>query len=78
MLLLKLVKETSSKVVYNYFPEQKEHFGTVAIDKTTGEVTDVQISINDKHERYMHHALSRIVEFFENGTYKDQDVVAWN
>lgn len=77
MLLLKLVEETSSKVVYNYFPEQKDKFGTVIIDKVTGEIADVQISSNDSNERYMHHAVSKIVEFFKNGIYKHEDVVAW-
>lgn len=77
MLLLKLVEETSSKVVYDYFPEQKENFGTITIDKITGEVTDVKVSSNDLHERYMHHAVSRIIEFFKNGTYNKEDIIAW-
>lgn len=77
MLLLKLVEETKYKVVYNYFPKKEEHCGMITINKTTGEVLDVKISLNDPHERYMHHALSRITEFFKNGKYKENDIVAW-
>ena len=77
MLLLKLIKETDSMVVYNYYPEQKEEFGTVMLDKKTGEITDAKISSNDLHKRYMHHAVSKICQFFENGEYKQEDIVAW-
>lgn len=77
MLLLKLVQETNSVVVYNYFPEQKDDYGTVTLDKCTGEISDVKVSRNDLYERYMHHAVSKVVEFFKNGTYKQEEVVAW-
>lgn len=77
MLLLKLVEETSSRVVYNYFPEKKEECGTVTFDKLKGEVIDVVISKNDSHNRYMHHAVSKICEFFDNNVYEKEYVVAW-
>lgn len=77
MLLLKLINETDSTVVYNYFPEQKEEFGTVILDKKTGEIIDVEISSNDLHKRYMHHAVSKVCQFFENGVYKKEEIVAW-
>ena len=37
MLLLKLLEESDSEVVYSYFPEKKKYFGTVKINKITGE-----------------------------------------
>lgn len=77
MLLLKLIKETDAVVVYNYFPEQKEDFGTVTLDKKTGKITDIQISSNDMHKRYMYHAVSKICQFFESGMYKQEEIVAW-
>lgn len=77
MLLLKLIEETELIAVYHYFPEQKEYFGSVTIDKETGEITDVQTASNDIHERYMYHAISKIISFFQNGLYKTDEVVAW-
>ncbi|MGN0348230.1 MAG: hypothetical protein ACI4DR_01705 [Roseburia sp.] len=74
---MKLVEETSTKVIYNYFPEQEDNCGTVTLDKFNGEIIDAKIACNDEHKRYMHHAVSRIIEFFKNGTYKMEDVVAW-
>ena len=47
MLLLKLLEESDSEVVYSYFPEKKEYFGTVKINKITGEIIDVQTADND-------------------------------
>ena len=38
MLLLKLLEESDSEVVYSYFPEKKKYFGTVKINKITGEI----------------------------------------
>ena len=64
-------------VVYNYYPEQKEEFGTVTLDKKTGEIADAQISSNDLHKRYMYHAASKVCQFFESGAYKQEDIVAW-
>lgn len=77
MLRLKLIEETSSKVVYNYYPEQEEECGTVTLDKITGKVIDVIIASSDSHQRYMHHAVSKITEFFQNGIYNEEQIVAW-
>lgn len=77
MLRLKLVEETSTKVVYNYFPEQEDNYGTVTLDKSNGEIIDVKIARNDEHKRYMHHAVSKIMEFFANGRYSNEEIVAW-
>lgn len=77
MLLLRLVEETNSRVVYDYFPEKKEEHGTVTFDKSKGEVVDVVISKNDKYNRYMHHAVSRICDFYDKNDYEKECVVAW-
>ena len=53
MLLLKLLEESDSEVVYSYFPEKKKYFGTVKINKITGEIIDVQTADNDLHKRYL-------------------------
>ena len=77
MLLLKLVNETDSEVVYNYFPEKAEVNGSVTISKITGEIIGAQIADNDSHRRYLHHAVSKVIEFYENAEYKNEIVVAW-
>lgn len=77
MLRLKLIEETNSKVVYDYFPEQEDEFGTVTLNKLTGEIIDVKIASNDEHERYMHHAVSKVIDLFKNGSYSKEVVVAW-
>lgn len=78
MLRLELIKETRTEVVYNYFPEQENEYGTVTIGKSSGEVIDAKISSNDTHHRYLHHAVSRIGGYIEDGIYMQNEVVAWH
>ena len=70
MLLLKLLEESDSEVVYSYFPEKK-------INKITGEIIDVQTADNDLHKRYMHHAVSKIISFCEKGDFPKEEMVSW-
>lgn len=77
MLILKLIAEKASEVEYNYFPEQGEQSGSVTINKNTGEILDVQIALNDLNRRYLHHAVSKIIEFSEKGIFEDEVIVAW-
>ena len=51
MLLLKLLEESDSEVVYSYFPEKKKYFGIVKINKITGEIIDVQTAEDRKSTR---------------------------
>lgn len=77
MLQLKLVENTNTKVVYNYFPEKKDLGGTISLDKSNSEVLDVTIAENDVHDIYMHHAVSKITEFIENNNYPEEETVVW-
>ena len=77
MLQLKLVENTNSKVVYNYYPEGKESYGYVSLDKSSGDVLEVGIAENDVHDRYMHHAVSKVASFIENNNYPETEIVAW-
>lgn len=77
MLRLKLVENTSYKVVYNYFPENKEKQGTVSLDKSNSEVLSVNIAENDVHDTYMHHAVSKVIKFIENNIFPEEEIVAW-
>ena len=77
MLLLKLLEESDSEVVYSYFPEKKKYFGIVKINKITGEIIDVQTADNDLHKRYMHHAVSKIISLCEKGDFPREEMVSW-
>lgn len=77
MLQLKLIENTNSKVVYNYFPEKKDIYGIVSLDKSNCEVLSVSIAENDIHDRYMHHAVSKIIEFIEKNNFPEEAIVAW-
>ncbi len=77
MLQLKLVENTSSRVVYNYFPEKKNIYGTVSLNKSNGEVLSVTVAENDVHDIYMHHAVSKVAEFIEKDNLPEEEIVAW-
>lgn len=77
MLRLELVNNTQNEVIYNYFPEQKEEYGTVSVKKDTGEFSIVKISVNDEHRRYLSHAVSRIEKYSAENNFIENDIVAW-
>lgn len=77
MLRLELVDNTQCKAIYNYFPEGKEEYGTISINKRTGELEVEKISANDEYKRYLFHARSRIEDFFAENNFMEKDVVAW-
>ncbi len=77
MLRLELVSNMQGKVVYKYFPEQKDEYGTVSISTATGETEVEKISPNDVHRRYLLHAVSRIEKYLAEKKFPERDVVAW-
>lgn len=77
MLILKLKNESVGKVVFDYFPENKEQYGTLEIDKSTGDIEIIKISENDEFRTYLHKAVSQITKYFENGKYQSESIVAW-
>ena len=77
MLQLVLINETSREVIYNYLPEQGEVYGTITLNKVTGDVISVKKASNDRFGTYFGHALSRIKKYVTNSCYLERDVVAW-
>ena len=77
MLRLELARKTDNEVVYNYFPEQENKYGSITINEDTGNIIDFKIASNDKHRRYFQHAIARIEKYIENKSYQEKDVVAW-
>lgn len=76
MLILRLISETGKSVEYNYYPEGKKIYGKVVIDKITGDISTV-CSADDEFGRYLMHAVKRIKDYFEEGEYRAEDMVAW-
>ena len=77
MLRLELARETNTEVVYNYFPEQEKEYGTITISKITGDVLGYETANNDKHRRYLRHAIARIGKYVDTKDYREKDVVGW-
>lgn len=77
MLRLELVDNTNDKVVYNYFPEGKEEYGIVSVNKNTGNLNVEKIAVNDEYKRYLFHAMSRIRKSFSENRFSEKETVAW-
>ena len=77
MLRLELVDNTNDKVIYNYFPEGKEEYGIVSVNKNTGDLNVEKIAVNDEYKRYLFHAMSRIRKFFSENRFSEKETVAW-
>lgn len=77
MLLLELTGNMQEEAIYNYFPEGKEEYGTISINKNTGELDVKKVSVNDEHKRYLFHAISRIEKYFKENNFRGNDTVAW-
>lgn len=77
MLILKMNNENYHKAVFNYYPENGKEYGTLEIDKTTGEINVQSVAKNDEYDRYLHHAVSEITKFYKNKRYERQSTVAW-
>ncbi len=77
MLWLELVSNTQDEVIYNYFPERESEYGTVSINKATGELDVKKVSANDEYKRYLFHAISRIEKYFKEKNFQEKDTVAW-
>ena len=77
MLVLKLVEKSAEKYVYNYHPEDGEVYGVIEIDSMTGEIKVSEIASNDKHRRYLSHAVRAVERFLENSSYPENHLSAW-
>ncbi len=78
MLRLELVSETASEVVYNYYPENNKEYGTIKVNKTSGDVIEHKVPGSDAHSRYFQHAISKIDSYLLNKKYPKEDIVIWN
>lgn len=77
MLRLELVENTQEEIVYSYFPEGESEYGTISINKVTGELDIKKTSANDAYKRYLFHAVSRIEKYYAENKFLERDIVAW-
>ena len=77
MLVLKLVNETATEATYNYYPEGKEMFGALIVNKVDGDIAVSEVAENDEFRRYLGHAVPKIKEFYEAAVYEKEALVAW-
>lgn len=77
MLKYELYKTDGDILFYHYYPQGSGEAGTVTINKETGEAVVVNPSEEDFENRYAFKLMKRLLEFFENKTYKETGMIAW-
>lgn len=77
MLVLKLVNNTDKKATYNYYPEGKEEFGVLSVNKVNGDINVDEVSNGDEFRRYIGHAVPKLKTFFKSGVYETEAMIAW-
>ena len=77
MVKLFLKENNGKRVIYDYYPEGKEPFGTIAIDISSGECTMVKKSEDDPFGDYYHHACRRMREYRAEGEFRERGMAAW-
>ena len=77
MLLLKLVKINNNVVVYNYFPENAEDYGTIELDLVSKDVRLVKRADKYKQTMYLMHAYQGLLRMLDENDFSDTRVVAW-
>ena len=73
MLLLKLIKITNNVVVYNYFPENAEDYGTMK----SREARLIKRADKYKQTMYLMHAYQGLLRMLDENDFSDTRVVAW-
>ena len=77
MLVLKLVNETATEAAYNYYPEGKEMFGVLIVNKDDGDIAVSKVAENDEFRRYLGHEVPKVKEFYDTTIYEKEALVAW-
>lgn len=71
------MNQYDGKIVFNYYPEGENEYGTISINENTGEVNILSIAQNDEFGSYKIHAIKRIKEYFDRRKFIFEDIVAW-
>lgn len=77
MLRLELINNNVNSATYNYYPEDKESYGTISINKKDGEIEIIKLADDDESRIYLRHAVSTIEKYLRNNEFMETDFVAW-
>lgn len=69
--------DNAEKIVYDYFSEDTEICGTFELSKTDGNINVIKIAPTDEQSQYLHHAVSKALEFYNANQFKNNVTVAW-
>ncbi len=57
---MKLINQYDGKIAFNYYPDEKDDFGTVSINENTGEVDVLTVAKSDEFGSYKIYAIKSI------------------
>ena len=77
MLLLKLIKINNNVVVYNYFPENTEDYGTIEFDLRSREARLIKRADKSQQTMYVMHADQGLLRMLDENDFSDTRIVAW-
>lgn len=77
MVKLLLIQITEETVQYQYFPEGKEHYGVLSLNRANGDINILKEAENDKFNTYIHHAMTTLEKFYKNSVFPENYTVAW-
>ena len=77
MLRFELVENTTDLVTYRYFPENCEHYGSIAVRKSDKTIINQLVAPNDEFKWYFSHMYIRIKQYIDADQYKDKGLIAW-
>ena len=79
MLEYELKYLDNSRADYSYYVEgDRSRSGLVSLSRDTGESYVVAQAQGDRFNRYAFHLMSRLREFFDEGSFKKAGIVAWH
>ena len=77
MVLLKLIKITDNVVLYYYFQENAEDYGTIELDLRSREARLIKRADKYKQTMYLMHAYQGLLRILDENDFSDTRVVAW-
>ena len=77
MVRIELLKLTEEEAVYKYFPEQeKEKYGIVAVNRSTGK-RSIRQKLEEYTSEYAFQACRQIERYIAKGDFKTSGMIAW-
>lgn len=79
MLKYRLSRENDNERIYFYYPEGKEDYGIIAINKKTGEIRINSLAKEDRGIQifYAYKLVRQLEKFYRTGEYRESGIVAW-